>query len=166
MARLRAALASPAAWGMLAVVVAAALVVGSVHPGPAGQAARIARLDSIIKCPSCEDLSIAQSEALTALALRSFVAAGVASGESDSQIEDAVVARYGPGILLQPRNPLVWVLPSVGTVAAAVLVGAVMWRRRRGATGPAAVPGAPAGEDEALVASALAGRRGSDDQPA
>ena len=162
--RARSALASRVAWVVLATVVAGALAVGSVHAGPQGAAARIAHLDSVVKCPSCEDLSIAQSEASTAVALRSFVAAGVRAGESDSQIEDAVVARYGQGILLSPRNILAWVLPVSAAALAAVLVGLALWRRgRRTGVGEVAPGGeGVAGEDAELVAAALAGRRGSD----
>lgn len=153
--RVRDLLASRTAWLVLAVVVVAALWVGSVHPGGTGDTARIARLDSIIKCPSCDDLSIAQSNASTAVALRAVVAADVHAGESDAAIESYVVSRYGPAILLQPRNPLVWVLPVAGVGVAAAATGLVLWRRRR----PAAGSGAATPGDEELVATALAGRR-------
>jgi cytochrome c-type biogenesis protein CcmH len=161
--RIRSVLASRTAWALLVLTAGAALAVGSVHGGPHGASARIANLDSIIKCPSCEDLSIAQSQASTAVALRAFVAAGVEAGESDTQIEDAVVARYGPGILLQPKEALVWVLPAAGIGVAALLLGAALWRRRRG---QGAAPDQLAQDDDDLVAVALADRRGTDGDPA
>ena len=80
-------LASRLAWAVLALVVAAALAIGSVHPGVTSVDGRIAYLDSVIKCPSCDDLSIAQSNASTAVALRTVVAADVHAGESNAQIE-------------------------------------------------------------------------------
>jgi cytochrome c-type biogenesis protein CcmH len=156
-ARWRELLTGRVAWAVLAGVVVAALAVGSVHPGASSESARISKLDSIIKCPSCDDLSIAQSDASTAVALRAVVAADVHAGESDAQIESFVVARYGPSILLQPSSPLVWVLPVAGIAVAAGALGIVMWRRRRGV--PAAGDGAGGEADEALVAAALSERQ-------
>jgi cytochrome c-type biogenesis protein CcmH len=142
------------AWALLAVVVAVTLVLGSIHPGPRGDAARISHLDSIIKCPSCEDLSIAQSNAPTAIGLRAIVAADVQAGQSDAQIEQYAVSRYGPSVLLEPgggTGSVAWAVPLVALVLAAGAVSTFLWRRRR----PSA---RPASEDEALVAAAL-GRR-------
>jgi cytochrome c-type biogenesis protein CcmH len=155
--RWRELLTGRVAWALLACVVVATLAVGSVHPGVSSESARISRLDSIIKCPSCDDLSIAQSDASTAVALRAVVAADVHAGESDAQIEAYAVARYGPSILLQPSNPLVWVLPIAGIAVAAGALGVVLWRRRRGSR----VEGDRSGseEDEQLVAAALSERR-------
>jgi cytochrome c-type biogenesis protein CcmH len=151
-------LSSRAAWAVLGVTVVVALAIGSVHGAPQSPAARVAQLDAIIKCPSCEDLSIAQSEAPTAVALRAFVAAGVQAGESDSQIENAVVARYGADILLQPRDVLVWVLPLGGIGLAVGALGVALWRRR---SRPAAAGDASLDEDRELVAAALAERQGA-----
>lgn len=154
--RVRDLLATRSAWVLLAAVVVAGLWVGSVHPAATSDAARIARLDSVIKCPSCDDLSIAESNASTAVALRAVVAADVHAGESDAAIESYVVSRYGQSILLQPSDPLVWVLPVAGVAVAAAATGLVLWRRRRLTS---AGPTAPAAADEQLVAAALADRR-------
>jgi cytochrome c-type biogenesis protein CcmH len=159
-ARWREILTGRVAWVLLAAVVVATLAIGSVHPGASSESARISRLDSIIKCPSCDDLSIAQSDASTAVTLRAVVAADVHAGESDARIEAYVVARYGPSILLQPSNPLVWVLPIAGIAIAAGALGVVMWRRHRGSR--AAVDAGEGDEDERLVAAALSERRGEE----
>lgn len=133
--RLVRVLESPVAWLALVVVVVAALAVGSVHPPVPGDAARIARLDSVIKCPSCVDLSIAQSQAPLAVDLRNQVARWVHLGLSDAQIEQTVVQRYGPGALLVPTgsraDALLWVIPAVVVGGGAVLLGGYLWRRRR-----------------------------------
>jgi cytochrome c-type biogenesis protein CcmH len=116
-------------------VAVAALGFGSVHPAQASSADRIAHLDSVIKCPSCVDLSIAQSDAPIAVGLRAEVASWVQQGLSDSRIEQLVVARFGEQVLLVPSGSGVdlalWAVPaSVIGVAGLMLIG-YLWRRRR-----------------------------------
>ncbi len=124
-------------FGLLLVVLAVGLLVGSgaldaTRPGP-GQ--RIAGLEAQIKCPSCDDLSVAQSTSSTALAVRHQITQLVDQGDSNQQIEDVLVAHYGPTILLVPParglDAAVYVLPALaGAVAVSGLV-VLFWRRWR-----------------------------------
>jgi cytochrome c-type biogenesis protein CcmH len=129
------ALCSRAAWAVIAVVAAVALAVGSVHPGEPSSAARIAYLDSVIKCPSCVDLSIAQSDAPIALGLRAEVGTWVHEGLSDSRIEQLVVARFGEEVLLVPSGSgadvFLWAVPVAVLAIAVGVLGAYLWSRRR-----------------------------------
>jgi cytochrome c-type biogenesis protein CcmH/NrfF len=141
---------------VLILLVAAALGVGSVHHAPQTPAVRIAYLESIIKCPSCTDLSIAQSNATTAVGLRQVVAQMVHAGRSDAAIETEVQQLYpDQGEILVPTGgitTLEWVIPLAALlVAAAILLVALILRR--------APSGRASAEDEALVAAAR--RRGS-----
>jgi cytochrome c-type biogenesis protein CcmH len=133
LARLSRLAVSRAGWALLALVAAAALSVGSIHSGTPSARQRASYLDSVIKCPSCEDLSIAQSDAGVALALRAEVRRLVGRGWSDQRIEQAVVAQYGPGEILTPSSELAWIIPlAVGGVAAiGVSYGLARARRRR-----------------------------------
>jgi len=128
-------LASRPAWVLVAVVAVVALAVGSVHSRGPTAATRIARLDSLIKCPSCVDLSIAQSDAPIAVALRADVAAWVHEGLSDSTIERLVVTRFGPQVLLVPTGSgadvLLWVVPILLVGGGGVLLAVYLWHRRR-----------------------------------
>jgi cytochrome c-type biogenesis protein CcmH len=142
-------------WIALAVAAIAVLAIGSYHPPASSQAARVSALDSIIKCPSCDNLSISQSDASTAVALRAVVAADVRAGESNAQIESYVEARYGAAILLSPTDPVVWIVPIVGLCGAACLLALFLWRRRRRPGADAGVD-ASAESDEDLVNAALA----------
>ncbi len=153
MSRLLGLLARRSSWLVLGVLVVVLLAVGSVHPPPASRAARIQSLDSIIKCPVCNDVSIAQSDAAVARALRAKVAELVDAGRSDAEIERYVVRQFGRAELLAPQSPLIWLLPVVIVGAAAALLAVVLFRRRRlrPVTG-----GGP--DDEELVAAALAQR--------
>ncbi|MGH9074043.1 MAG: cytochrome c-type biogenesis protein, partial [Acidimicrobiales bacterium] len=103
-------------WAVLAVLLAVGLTLGSgalAGAGPRTPAQRIAALDQVIGCPSCADLSVAESNAASAVAIRQFVAAQVRAGRSDRAVERAVEASYGPAILLAPPSSgpgaLVWV---------------------------------------------------------
>ncbi len=128
-------LASRPAWLVAAVVALIALGIGSVHPQQPSSSARIAHLDSVIKCPSCVDLSIAQSDAPIAVGLRSEVAAWVREGLSDARIEQLVVARFGEQALLVPSgsgaDALLWAVPAAVLGAAAAVLAVYLWRRRR-----------------------------------
>lgn len=128
-------LASRPAWALAAFVAIIALGIGSVHTPPPSAAARIAHLDSVIKCPSCVDVSIAQSDAPIAVALRAEVAAWVHQGLSDARIEQLVVDRFGEQVLLIPNGSgadlLLWVVPVAAVGGGAVILAAYLWRRRR-----------------------------------
>lgn len=142
-------LARPWSWVLLAAVVATSLAVGSVHATPATRAARISYLESIIKCPVCDNISIAQSDSQQAQDLRARVVQLVDAGRSDQAIERYVVAQLGTDELLRPTSPVIWLLPIVGgALAVAGLVAALLRRRRIGA------PPVVVAADEALVAAA------------
>jgi cytochrome c-type biogenesis protein CcmH len=144
-------------WVGLAVVLALALTF-SVRGGPQTPAERAAALDSIIKCPSCDGISVADSSAATAAAVRHDVAVRVGQGQSNATIEQSLVDRYGPSILLRPPTTgitaVVWVVPLVAAAAGLGGLGFFFWRRRR----PADV--AVTTEDRALVEQALAATHG------
>jgi cytochrome c-type biogenesis protein CcmH len=111
----------------LAVVVVAGIVMGEET-----ERDRIQALGQRIKCPVCQGEPIADSPAETSTAMMDIVAERVAAGETDEQIIDYFVSRYGPGILLDPpfrgRTLAVWLLPVVALGAGIVMI---MGRRRR-----------------------------------
>ena len=116
----------------LALLAVATLAL-TLAPRAGGDAARIARLESLVRCPACEDLSVAQSDATSAIAVRHEIAADVARGLSDAQILTSLESAYGTSILLSPPTSglgaLLWVGPLL--VALAVVAGAIRVARRR-----------------------------------
>lgn len=128
-------------WSLFGVVLVVALLIGggAFSSSPPTAAQRAYAIESVIRCPSCEDLSVATSSAPTAATVRTEVRSLIGEGRSDQQIKDYLVARYGAAIVLDPPttgwSALVWVLPiGVGLVAVAA-VSAVLVRRRRGGGG-------------------------------
>jgi len=121
----------------LVVVAAVALSIGSGvgRSSAPSVAVRAASLESRIRCPQCEDISVAQSEASSAIQARRQITSMLAAGSTDAQIEQSFVDRYGPSILLSPPatglGALVWILPSVGAALAIGAIGVLFWRRQR-----------------------------------
>lgn len=135
----RAAWLRVAAWVLLAVVVAAVLVVANGGLGGSGkptEAGRVHRLASQLRCVECQSLSVADSDTPVAQATRADLQQRVAAGQTDAQIREAYVRRYGPFILLQPSSSgiglLVWALPiGLVVVAAGGLALAIRrWQRQ------------------------------------
>jgi cytochrome c-type biogenesis protein CcmH len=124
------------AWVALAVVVAATVAwVAWPRGGHRSTSARVRDLGSELRCPDCEGQSIAQSSTPTARAARADIRRRVAEGQSDGQIRQAFVDKYGESILLKPEGGglgvLVWGLPAaVILLGAAALVFALRrWQR-------------------------------------
>lgn len=119
------------------VVLGAALLIGSgaFDSSPATASERSAAIEATVRCPSCTDLSVTQSNSTTAIAVRHQIERLVAQGRSTESIEQVLVSEYGPTILLVPPDaagiPLIWIIPIVLGAGALVGVGVVFWRRSR-----------------------------------
>jgi cytochrome c-type biogenesis protein CcmH len=122
-------------WIGLALVVVVALVVVLWPNGHQSAAARAHSLETQLKCPECQGLSVADSQAPTSRAIRADIKRRIAKGQSDGQIRQAYVDDYGESILLTPQDSgislIVWVLPVlVLALGATGIVFAL--RRNRG----------------------------------
>ena len=95
--------------------------------------ARARTLSQELRCMVCQNQSIDDSDAPLAKDLRVLVRERLTAGDSDSQVIDFLVARYGEFVLLKPRlsahTALLWLAPFT-----VVLLGAwgliSLWRRR------------------------------------
>jgi cytochrome c-type biogenesis protein CcmH len=124
-----------AAWVACGIVLVVALAYGSGHrTGAETTAQRAAAVDAAVRCPSCEGLSVADSTAATAVAIRASVLGRLRAGQSEAQIEQFLVSRYGPSILLRPPTSgvaaLVWAIPIVAIALGVAGLAAAFWRRR------------------------------------
>jgi len=96
--------------------------------------ARARAISAGLRCLVCQNQSIDDSDAPLARDLRILVRDRLKAGDSDKQIIDFVVARYGEFVLLKPRfephTMLLWLAtPIVGLAAIAIVVLAA--RRRK-----------------------------------
>lgn len=115
-----------------------AVLPGEALPDPALEA-RARALSAELRCMVCQNQSIDLSDAELAHDLRVLVRERLMAGDSDEEVLDYVVSRYGEFVLLKPRyslrNALLW-----GTPIVLLLVGAgVLFysQRRRKQTGEA-----------------------------
>jgi cytochrome c-type biogenesis protein CcmH len=129
---------------ILALVFALAVMMGSpaayaVQPDeimsdPAKEA-RARNLSRELRCMVCQNQSIDDSEAPLARDLRLLVRERIAAGDSDTQVIDFLVARYGEFVLLKPRlkphTLLLWLLPPLALAGG----GFALWMHSRRRTG-------------------------------
>lgn len=93
---------------------------------------RAQALSKTLRCMVCQNQSIEDSAAPLARDLRLIVREHIKAGESDGQIRDFLVARYGEFVLLEPRlSPhtiLLWLVPGMILLAGAAWIGLVFVR--------------------------------------
>ena len=86
--------------------------------------ARARVISSELRCMVCQNQSIDDSEAPLAHDLRLLVRDRLVKGDTNQQVLDYLVARYGEFVLLKPRfelqNLLLWGLPPFALIAGAI----------------------------------------------
>jgi cytochrome c-type biogenesis protein CcmH len=122
----------------LGIVILAVLPVHAVEPDEVLQdptlEARAREISEGLRCLVCQNQSSDDSEAPLANDLRLLVRERLKAGDSDEQIVDFIVARYGEFVLLKPRfephTLLLW-FATPAVFLAALLIIALAYRRRR-----------------------------------
>lgn len=104
--------------------------------------ARAMALQKELRCLVCQGQSIDESNAPLATDLRRLIREQIDAGQSDDQIKDFLVARYGVFVLMNPpvRSDtfLLWFGPLLLLLAGGSVVGTIIMRsRRRLSTEPA-----------------------------
>jgi cytochrome c-type biogenesis protein CcmH len=98
--------------------------------------ARARELSKELRCMVCQNQSIDDSDAPLARDLRLLVRERISAGDTDSQVVDFLVARYGEFVLLKPRfNPhtvLLWLLPPLALMGGGIALWVYSRRRERG----------------------------------
>jgi cytochrome c-type biogenesis protein CcmH len=100
--------------------------------------ARARELSRELRCMVCQNQSIDDSDAPLARDLRLLVRERLQAGDSNNQVIDFLVARYGEFVLLKPRfsahTALLWLLPPA-LLAIGIVVVVIGARRRKGRSG-------------------------------
>ena len=123
------------------------------------QETRARALSRELRCMVCQNQSIDDSEASLARDLRLLVRERIAAGDSDGQVIDFLVARYGDFVLLKPPlktdTLLLWLLPPLALIAG----GIALWlQARRKVAGARLGTGTPlSAEEEKRLAQLVSG---------
>ncbi|MBN9041254.1 MAG: cytochrome C biogenesis protein CcmH [Rhizobiales bacterium 62-47] len=156
-----------ASFVVLAAVPAHAVQPDEIMTDPALEA-RARELSRELRCMVCQNQSIDDSEAPLARDLRLLVRERISAGDSNSQVIDFLVARYGEYVLLKPRleqqTLLLWLLTPLALVAGAI--GLWLQNRRRlklaSADGETLVSLTP--DEEARLQKLIAAQTPADEQ--
>ncbi|WP_208977975.1 cytochrome c-type biogenesis protein [Labrenzia sp. 011] len=120
---------------------------------------RARNLSAELRCMVCQNQSIDDSDAPLARDLRILVRERLLAGDSDAQVIDYLVSRYGEFVLLKPRfawhTLALWAAGPVALVAGLFAIGLAMRKRRARAGQPADGPEAQLSEEEERRLQAL-----------
>ena len=126
---------------------------------------RARALSAEIRCVVCQNESIDSSNAEIAHELRVLMREHLIAGDSDQEVLDYLVARYGDFVLLRPpvkpATYLLWFGPFAMLLIGVVAVF-VFFRRQRAA---AALPPALSVEEEARLARLLGDQAAEEEGP-
>jgi cytochrome c-type biogenesis protein CcmH len=132
-----------------------AVQVDEILPDPVLEA-RARAISHDLRCMVCQNQSIDDSEAPLARDLRLLVRERLTAGDSDTQVVDFMVARYGEFVLLKPRvnwhTAILWGAPLTILVAGLFAIGFSVLRR---ASGPPLPEIAKLSETERLKLAAI-----------
>jgi cytochrome c-type biogenesis protein CcmH len=126
----RAATLTLVAAGFVAAAALAIALVGSAGPRTLSQ--RVDEVAGSLRCPVCQNLSVADSTSGVAREMRRSIAAQLRAGRTPDQIRTRFVAAYGEWILLspQPRGAglLAWAMPVIVVLGGATVGGLAVRR--------------------------------------
>ena len=113
--------------------------------------ARARTISSQLRCLVCQNESIDESGAALAHDIRIFVRERLTAGESNAQVIQSVVNRYGTFVLLkppvEPATYVLWYAPPL--LLAGGLLSTLVWLKRR-QSGPAVTEPLSAEESQRL----------------
>jgi cytochrome c-type biogenesis protein CcmH len=135
-------------WSVRFLLVVAALLgatplyavqVDEILPNPALEA-RAREISQDLRCMVCQNQSIDDSEAPLARDLRLLVRERLKAGDTDTQVVDFMVARYGEFVLLKPRmswhTAILWGAPLTILMIGLFAIGFSVLRRSAAAAPP------------------------------
>lgn len=97
------------------------------------QQAMYKRITKEVRCLVCQNQTIADSTAPLAIDLRREIKRMIVAGQSEGEIKDFLVERYGDFVLYKPRfrswNLVLWFMPAIFLVIGAIALMQIVRRR-------------------------------------
>lgn len=129
------------AWvAILGLVVSAGLVATRGSSGPTSIEVRANRIAAGLRCPVCQNLSVAESPSRLATEMRTQIRSMLTAGRSPAQVRKHFADAYGDWVLLDPPRGglgvITWSLPLVALALGAVAVAFALRTRRDPALEP------------------------------
>jgi len=122
-------------------------IVGSPEGTPLSGAeleVRTAQVSAKLRCPTCQGMSVAESPAEGARAMKKECGKLLAAGYSDTQVLDFFEASYGEFILLEPHkkgaNLALWIGPAAAVVLGAAVIAARLLGKKNAPPSPPPPP--------------------------
>jgi cytochrome c-type biogenesis protein CcmH len=113
---------------LAALALAAPAAASEQHP-------TLAELEGQLMCPICEGETLAQSDSPPAQRIKAEIQQRIAAGDTRSEIKRRLVSEWGTRILAAPPRHgfdlLAWLLPIVGVLGGAAVIGGLAWRWSR-----------------------------------
>ncbi len=115
---------------LAALALAAPALASEQHP-------TLSELEGQLMCPICEGETLAQSDSAAAQRIKVEIQQRISAGDTRSEIKRRLVAEWGTRILAAPPRHgfdlLAWLLPIVGVLGGAAVLGllAFRWTRER-----------------------------------
>jgi cytochrome c-type biogenesis protein CcmH len=135
-------------------VVALALVLAPAAGAQEPARASLPDIEDEVMCPICGTL-LELSFSPQAERERDFIRRLIARGETKAEIKNALVDQYGEDVLAVPDDSgfdlTAWVVPGLGLVVLASVLGVAYLRRRRGPPGGLAEDAPLSAEDAARL---------------
>jgi cytochrome c-type biogenesis protein CcmH len=146
-------------WALMAIIGISVLILGAAADGgPQSDGERMSQLAATIRCPQCRGQSVAESNVAIAREIRGDIRTRISAGESDDEIRQVYIDRYGRAIVLTPDSGgftgLVWIVPVVAAALASAAVALAFQRWRVEASALATATD----EDRELVAKLRSNR--------
>ena len=144
----------------LLLLAAPAFAIGVDEPLPdPAQEVRAREIAKSLRCLVCQNQSIEDSNAPLAKDLRRIVRERIEAGDSDAQVQDYLVARYGDWVLMKPpfnaRTAALWIGPFA--LLALAGIGVAIYYRRLAATAKMAAPAPLTAEERARLDRLISG---------